>query len=157
MSAGDHLSLPQFGESEKRLITQRSVWANDHNDQHVQRVLDSHARPAPDLYRGIAVSAHRTYLDPAKVNVGDRMHLPVSSFTDDHSTAVDFAHGDPDEHQHEYTPTMLHVTGGRGVPVHHVSNLPWEREWLSHGQFEVTGKGSDPDNDIDHVIHLRHL
>lgn len=155
MSADDHLSLPQFGSLEQRLIQQRSVWSTPANEHHVQRVVDEHSRTAPPLYRGIPVSEHRSYLDPSKVKVGDQMHLPVSSFTEDRDHAVEFAHGDDAEHQGNYTPVMLHVEQGRGVPTHHVSNMPWEREWLSHGQFEVTGLGHDAENGIEHVIKLR--
>lgn len=154
MSGQDHLNGAQFSTFEQRLLNQRSVW-EDGNDDHIARIVDRHATDAPTLYRGVAVSSARNYLDPEKVQVGHRMSLPVSSFSSDPDVAHEFAHGDPDEHNGRYTPTMLRVEGARGLSTEHVSNMPWEHEWLSHGQFEVTHKGSDPDNDIAHVIGLR--
>lgn len=149
---------PQFAKHEADLIRRRSVWQEAGNEHHVQGIVDKHSTDAPDLYRGISVSptAHN-YIDPSKVKVGDRLHLPVSSFTSDRETGVNFAHAaDNDENHHgDYTPVLFHAQGARGVNVEHASNMPWEKEWLSHGQFEVTHKTSDPDNNIPHVIGLR--
>jgi len=150
-----NLSLPQFGQHEQRLLQQRSVWQTPANEHHVADLVDRHSRPAPTLYRGIPVSEHRNYFDPTSTKVGDRLHLPVSSFTEDRDTAADFAHGDPDEHGHAYTPVMLRVKGAQGTPTHHVSNMPWEKEWLSRGQFEVTKISRDEEHDIPHVFHLQ--
>lgn len=146
---------PQFDRHEADLVRRRSVWQEPGNEHHIDRLLEKHGQEAPDLYRGIAVTASRNYLDPHKTQVGDRLHLPVSSFSSDRDTAVEFAHGDPEEHGHNYTPVMLHAQGARGVDISHASNLPWEKEWLSKGQFEVVKKSADPDNDIGHVFHLR--
>lgn len=146
---------PQFDPFEQKMLRQRSVYQSPANEHHVRNLVDKHAVDAPTLYRGIPVSEHRNYLDPHALQVGQRIHLPVSSFTSDPETAHEFAHGDPEEHHENYTPTMLRVEGGRGVPTDHVSNMPWEHEWLSHGHFEVTHKTADPEHEIEHVIHLR--
>lgn len=143
---------PQFAPHEARILQQRSVWQGG-NEHHVSDIVDRHAAPAPTLYRGVSVSSERNYFDPSSVTVGSRMHLPPSSFSEDHDTALEFAHADDGERP--YKSTMLRLDGGHGVNMSSVSNMPWEREWLSKGQFEVTHVGSDPDNAIDHEIHLR--
>jgi hypothetical protein len=69
---------------------------------------------------------------------------------------VGFAHAG-DEESGDYRPVVLRAEGFVGRTWLNNSNMPWEKEWLSHGQFGVIHKASDPEHDVEHEIHLRAL
>ena len=146
MTAADNLSLPQFSSLERKVLTQRSVWDEPANAHHVAALVERHTTKAPTLHRGVAG------MDATGLKEGASMSIPhPASFSTDPDTAADFALGD-NSHDHR---TVFHVSGAAGVPVHHVSNIPHEQEWLARGEFTVARVVHAPEDDVNHHVWLR--
>lgn len=132
---------------ETRLLTQRSVWQTPANEHLLTEGIKRNLEPAPVLYRGLPAAFNQS------IKVGSRITLPTSSFSDDFEVARQFAWGENNDAE---TTTLLMLDGALAAHTASISNMPWEGEWLTPpGTYEVTKIDSDPENEIDHVIHLR--